>query len=240
MTHTDLHEQPLQIQRGQKSHLATRNSVWRYVNHCKFWWPINQTVPGFNCEGSVCVHVSAVPLRGTQKNHEKTKKTTTFSDSSRAPGIFSLPFLPFARVSFSPPSLCSPHHTSPLPPLHPCWIGGVNTGRARALFHHARAGAGRSCRAPALGSKVYCGFHFTFPQPITEPRRRAWTLTPAKNSTQKMVWRQFHNCIPLPSLNFPRTTPFPFFQLASFMCWQSLGKKEGKQRADLHFFFCVI
>ena len=75
-----------------------------------------------------------------------------------------------------PPSL-SPLCLSLLPlcalppssPHRPCWIGGVNTGRERALFHHARAGAGRSCRAPAPGSKVYCGFHFTFPQPIAAP-----------------------------------------------------------------------
>lgn len=117
------------------------------------------------------------------------------SDHSSALIIFSaLP--PFFLMSFSPPSMWSLPLPPPFSPHSPCWIGGVNTGRERALFHRTRAGAGagRSCRAPVLGSKVYCGFHFTFPQPITEPHWCVWTLTSAKNSTQKMVWRQFRNC----------------------------------------------
>lgn len=123
----------------------------------------------------------------------------SFTDRNTALTFLSLlPSLLPSLASFSPPTLC--YLLLPLPPRRSCWIGGVNTGRERALFHHSRAEAGRSCRAPAPGSKVYCGFHFTFPQPITAPRCSAWTLTPAKNFSQKMVWRQFH---PLPSLIFP-------------------------------------
>lgn len=105
---------------------------------------------------------------------------------------YSLPFLPSAHFrSLSSLPVCA---LPPPAPHSPCWIGGVNTGRVRALFHHTRAGAGRSCAAPVLGSKVYYGFHFTFPQPITEPHWCVWTLTPAKNPTQKMVEGQVHNC----------------------------------------------
>lgn len=103
--------------------------------------------------------------------------------------LSSLP--PFCACVFLSSLYVIPPLPPPPSPQRPCGIGGVNTGRERALFHHARAG--RSCRAPAPGSKVYCGFHFTFPQPITESHWRSWTLTPAKNSTKKMVWRQFHN-----------------------------------------------
>lgn len=129
----------------------------------------------FLFRSSVCVHVSTVPL--------KKKKTYSFSDRSLALTFLSLSSFPPSCAFLSSLSVRAP---SPLPlsfspslppppssPHRPCWIGGVNTGRERALFHHARAGAGRSCRAPAPGSKVYCGFHFTFPQPITAPHCRA-------------------------------------------------------------------
>lgn len=103
-----------------------------------------------------------VPLR---KGGEKKKSAFIFSPQPSSDDILAVPFLPFAHfLSLLPPMRV------PSLPHRPCWIGGVNTGRERALFHHTRAGAGRSCAAPVPGSKVYCGFHFTFPQPITEPR----------------------------------------------------------------------
>ena len=187
----------------RRNHVTSDNLVWRYVNHCiNFWqylkWPHvdikTALVVSLLFSSSVCVHVSTVPL---------SKKTDIHFQTAAQLWRFSLfpSFLPPSHscVFLSSLSVLPP----PSSPHRPCWIGGVNTGRERALFHHARAGAGRSCRAPAPGSKVYCGFHFTFPQPITEPYCRAWTLTPAKNSTQKMVWRQIHNCTPSHLSFFP-------------------------------------
>lgn len=166
--------------------------------------------------GSVCVHVSTVPLR--------KKKTFIFRPQPSSDDF--LPSLP-PYVLPSPPPLSS----SSLSP--PSLLDWWSKHRKRAGSVPPRQSwAGRSCRAPALGSKVYCGFHFTFPQPITEPHWRAWTLTPGKNSTQKMVWRQFHNCNPSHLPFFSLTTPFPFFQLASFMCWQSLGKKDSRNEVQ--------
>lgn len=73
---------------------------------------------------------------------------------------YSLPFLPFAHfLSLLP--LCVPS-LSPPPPHSPCWIGGVNTGRERALFHHTRAGAGRSCSSCAgVKSLLWFSFHLS-------------------------------------------------------------------------------
>lgn len=143
-----------------------------------------------HCTGSVCVNVSTVLLCVKKQIFIFRPQRSSDDFLSSLPPSLSLALLCLSLLLHCAPSPSSSPH-------RPCWIGGVNTGRERALFHHARAG--RSCRAPAPGSKVYCGFHFTFPQPITAPHCSAWTLTPAKNSTQKMIWRQFHNCTPLPS-----------------------------------------
>lgn len=148
----------------------------------------------------------------------------------------SLPFLhpsvllPFSAFFSAPPLLSSS-------PLCPCWIGGVNTGREQALFHHARAEPGRSCSAAAPGSKVYCGFHFTFPQPITAPHCSAWTLTLPKNSTQRMGWRQFHNFgpshLPPPSFSFLSNGQSHVLTKHSYIGEQKKGAEDRKEKENM-------
>lgn len=59
-----------------------------------------------------------------------------------------------------PPPLPFPRH--PLP-LRPCWIGGVNTGREQALFHHAGQRWGQDwafLRSSCAGVKSLLWFSF--------------------------------------------------------------------------------
>lgn len=157
---------------------------------------VNLAMSTENTEFDLAVLIFALLLR------QRVFLFLTFQLSLSQLSLF--PFsLVLARVfpsSLSAPSLPPPLSSSS--PHRHCWIGGVNTGRERALFHYARAEPGRSCSAPAPGSKVYCGFHFTFPQPIRAPHCSLWTLTPAKNSSQKTVWRQFPNFEPSSILVF--------------------------------------
>lgn len=73
---------------------------------------------------------------------------------------------PFSERPYSPPFLGFAHFLSLLPPFlpphGPGWIGGVNTGRERALFHHSGAGAGRSCSSCAgVKSLRWFSFHLS-------------------------------------------------------------------------------
>lgn len=77
-------------------------------------WYINQTVPGFNCGGSVCVHVSAVPLRGTKKN--KTQKKPNIFRQQPSPDDFLSSLPPFCPCVFlSSLSVLLPSSPSPSP-----------------------------------------------------------------------------------------------------------------------------
>lgn len=102
----------------------------------------------------------------------------------------------FSLVPFSFPL---PLFSSSCSPLRPCWIGGVNTGREQALFHHAGAEPGRSCSAAAPGSKVYRGFHFTFPQPITAPTLQRLNSGPGKEFHSKDGLTPVSQLRPLPA-----------------------------------------
>lgn len=165
----------------------------------------------------------------TRRQH--IKHSTLHLRSSRFIFIHILSVLQFSSppaclsLSFSLSSPLPP----PLPPLRPCWIGGVNTGRERALFHYARAEPGRSCSAAALGSKVYYGFHFTFPQPITVPRCSAWTPTPEKNSTQKMGLTPDSHLQPLSSPIFPPLLLFFFSFNRLVSCVDKAQVKQNPQ-----------
>lgn len=77
--------------------------------------------------------------------------------------ILSLP--PSASCVFhsSHRALPPPPPFPPPPPLCPCWIGGVNTGREQALFHHAGQRWGRGwafLRSSCAGVKSLLWFSF--------------------------------------------------------------------------------
>lgn len=121
-------------------------------------------------------------------------------------------------------ALPPPSSPAPPPPLCPCWIGGVNTGREQALFHHAgqRRGQGWAfLRSSCAGVKSLLWFSFHL-----SSANGGATLTRLNSDPCK----EFHSKDGLTPVSQPRTPPpprpqpppvrlpFSLFQAASFTC----------------------
>lgn len=132
--------------------------------------------------------------------------------------IFSLPFLPFTRVSFSPPSMCSlpPTSCSLSPPSLLDWWSKHRKRAGSVPPRQSWRWAFLQSSCAGVKSLLWFSFH------LSSANHRA-TLTrlnsdPCKEFHSKDGLTPVSQLHPLPSPIFPLTTPFPFFQLASFMC----------------------
>lgn len=212
----------------RRNHVTSDNLVCRYVNNCiNFWqylkWPHvdikTALVVSLLFSSSVCVHVSTVPLsKKTDIHFQTAAQLWRFSlFPSFLPPSHSCVFL--SSLYVLPPPLLSP------PSLLDWW----SKHRKRAGSVPPRQSWGWAfLQSSCAGVKSLLWFSFH----LSSANHRA--ILPRLNSDP---CKEFHSkdgltpvsqLHPLPSLIFPLTTPFPFFQLASFMCWQSIGEKDSR------------
>ncbi len=161
----------------------------------------------------------------------QSKSRYSFSDRSAALTIFSLPFLPLALVSFSPPSLCCPLVLLLLLLLlsPPSLLDWWSKHRKRAGSVPPRQSWGWAfLQSSCAGVKSLLWFSFHLSSANHSATLQRLNFDPCKEFHSKDGLTPVSQLHPLPSLIFPLTTPFPFFQLASFMCWQSLGEKDSR------------